>query len=433
MILLMVMEVFTIIVQKMVCDKVFEKRQSKDIRETAVWTSFFVLFNMSTYMEFISVYLNALIFIIFFFLVLQILYQDSIKKKLLFTMFMYFLGMGSEFLVYQGANMAGIAMEETMLHGNYRLYCAIVSKLIWYTVMRITLLIWREYRKADVRRIDWLAALLVPVSSIFIADAIVDLDEKNGEWVKFFAACLTLLLNLLIFYLYDKVQENAVDQAEREYVQRQSVHYARLNEEIGQYWYEMQSFRHNLKQRYILEQSYLQEGNFARLAEFYDESIRLLSSRKLVANTGNVCIDNIINYKSLSAENKGIEIQGDFVVAFDMMLNEEDVCNVIGNLLDNAIEASEVLAEKNRIVNVKVKMERTNLLFVIKNHYLGQRKKVGNTYLTTKEKGKGHGIGLKIVEQVVKKYHGEMKIEDKEGMFAVKVCLYGIGQEESGY
>lgn len=53
--------------------------------------------------------------------------------------------------------------------------------------------------------------------------------------------------------------------------------------------------------------------------------------------------------------------------------------------------------------------------------------------MTTKEKGKGHGIGLKIVEQVVKKYHGEMKIEDKEGMFAVKVCLYGIGQEGSGY
>lgn len=409
----------------------FEKRQRESIRETVVWTSFFVLFNIFTYMEFVSVYLNALIFIILFFLVLQILYQDSIKKKFLFTVFMYFLGMGAEFLVYQGASMAGIIMEETMVHGNYRLYCAIVSKLIWYTVMRITLLIWREYRKADVKRIDWLAALLVPVSSIFIADAIIDLDEKNGEWVKFFAACLTLLLNLLIFYLYDKVQENAVDQAEREYVQRQSVHYARLNEEIGKYWYEMQSFRHNLKQRYILEQSYLQEGNLARLAEYYDESIRLLSGRKPVANTGNVCIDNIINYKSLSAENKGIVIRGDFIAAFDMMLNEEDVCNVIGNLLDNAIEASEILEEENRIVDVKVKMEGTNLLIVVENHYLGQRKKVGNVYLTAKEKGKGHGIGLKIVEQVVRKYHGEMQIEDKDGLFVVKVFLYGVGQEES--
>lgn len=99
-------------------------------------------------------------------------------------------------------------------------------------------------------------------------------------------------------------------------------------------------------------------------------------------------------------------------MAFDMTLNEKDICNIIGNLLDNAVEAAGDVEEEDKMVNVKIKMEGTNLLVVVKNHYSGQRKKKGSTYLTTKEEGKGHGLGLKIVEQVVKKYHGEMTIED---------------------
>lgn len=431
MILLMILEIFTIIVQKMVCDKLFIKKYSGGIRETAVWASFFVLFNMLTYVDFISVYLNALVFFLLFFLVLQLLYKDGLKKKLIFTIFMYLVGMGSEFLVYQGANAVGIIIKETMVSGKSRLYCTIISKLIWYTAIRVTLLMWRRHWKTDVKIVDWLAALLVPVSSIFIAAAIIDLNPKSGEWLKFLAACLVLMLNLLIFYLYDQVQENAINQAEREYVQRQSSYYAKLNEEIGRYWYEMQCFRHDLKQRYILEQSYLQQGNYERLAEYYRESICFLNNGKAVADTGNVCIDNIINYKALSAEKRGISIQGDFVVAFDMALNEEDICNVIGNLLDNAIEAAEGVEERDKVVNVKIKMEGMNLLVVVKNHYSGQRKKKGNTYLTTKEGGKGHGFGLKIVEQVVKKYHGEMRITDDGSLFEMKICLYSIGLPNS--
>lgn len=385
-----------------------------------------MLFNVLTYMRFVSVFTNALIFIFLFMVLLEILYCGSIQKKLLVTLFMYLLGMGSEFLAYQGGNAMGVTAE-TAIMGGSRLLGAIISKLLWFTAVRAALLLWKGYKEeAGIRLTDWLTALTVPVSSIFIAAAVVELDGGQKRWMKFFAACLILMLNLLIFYLFDRVQANAVGQAEREYVRKQAKYYATLNDEIGRYWGEMQSFRHDLKQRYILEQSYLEQKNCAKLAECYKESIDLLKNGKTVANTGNLCIDNLINYKSLMAERKGIEISADLLVAYDARFDDGDICSLIGNLLDNAIEAAEDVEEDGRRVKLKIRMAENNMLITTENPYKGQRRKRGNQYLTTKAERSGHGMGLKMIEEIAGKYHGDMVIEDTGQMFDVKVLLYQI-------
>lgn len=426
--LLVTLEVFTVFVQKMVCNQFFEKKYKSVMREAAVWTSFFVLFNALTYKQFVSVFINALIFVFLFMLLLELLYCGSFKKKLLITLFMYLWGMGAEFLVYQGTNVIGILAKSTMVVGERRLLCTIISKLIWFAAIRAVLLIWRGYKEeAKLMPVEWIAALFAPVSSIFIAAAIIELNAEQEKWMNFLAACWILVLNMVTFYLFDRIQANAITEVEKEYVRKQSKRYASLNDEIGQYWFELQSFKHDLKQRYILEQSYLQQKNYEKLTECYKENIEFLNKGKALVNTGNICIDNIINCKSLLAEKKGVEICADLIVAYDVVFDEGDICSLIGNLLDNAVKAVEEIRENDRKIKIKIKMSGENMLVVTENPYIGQRRKQGDNYLTTKEERNGHGIGLKIVEEVVRKYHGDMVIEDTGQIFSVKILLYHIG------
>lgn len=425
--LLVTLEIFTIFVQKMVCNQFFEKKYKSVVREAAVWASFFVLFNVLTYKSFISVFMNACIFVTLFLLLLELLYRGSFKKKLLITLFMYLWGMCSEFLVYQGRNIIGIPENLTMAAAEQQLLCTIISKLIWFTAIRVMLLLWKGYKEdVKIMTVDWVTALFVPVSSIFIAATIIELNAEQKNWMNFFDACWILILNLVTFYLFDRVQANAIAEAEKEYVRKQSKRYAGLNDEIGQYWFELQSFKHDLKQRYILEQSYLQQENYEKLAECYKENIAFLKTGKALVNTGNVCIDNIINCKSLLAEKKGIQICTDLIVAYDVVFDEGDICSLIGNLLDNAVEAVENVGESDRKVKIKIKMSGENMLIATENPYVGQRRKQGEKYITTKEESNGHGIGLKIVEEVAKKYQGDVVVEDTGQIFSIKVLLYHI-------
>lgn len=421
---LLILDIFTVLVQKTVCEKLFLTKNKSNVFETAVWMSFFMFSNLMTYVLFPSVFTNAVAFCVLFFCVLMILYEGNLKRKIMITAFMYFLGMGTEFIVYLARDI--IVSDTEAGADSKRLLCAIVSRLVWFAIIKITLLIWKESREAKVGIAEWGEALFVPVSSMFIAAAVINTDGRYGEWIRLLAACLIIGINLFTFYLYDKTQENAVAEAQKEYVKKQSEHYARMNEEIGRYWLEIRSFKHDLKQKYILEQTYLQQGNYEKLKNYYEESLEILKKDYLIANTGNVCIDNLINYKAMVAEKSKISVKADLKVPYNMEFNEEDLYSLLGNLLDNAIEAAQEVTGEDKIIRVKIRADCSSVFLVVSNPFNGDRLFDEKEFKTTKNNKKEHGIGLKIIENIVKKYKGEITIDSSNHQFTVNILLYGM-------
>ena len=422
---LIALELFTIYIQRMVCNKLCHRKKEKKLQEVIVWLGFWSLASVMTYV-YISSILNVLIYIGLFWGTLEILYQDSHRKKILLTLFMYILGMSSEVLVYQGCWLFGIDNRMLLVLGDLRLWSVIVSKLIWFMGIWVAMLIWKHYQRIEVSPIDWGAAVFIPVSSIVIAVAMIDLDVSSRSWLKLVSALLLVLINFLTFYLFDRVSENAMNRAEQEYVKKQSRYYARMSEEMGKYWLDMRCFRHDLKQRYLLEQYYLEKEDYERLRECYKESLSMLKKGETVAKSGNPCIDNIINYKAVLAKQKGIEMQAELLVGYDMELEDEDICSLLGNLLDNAIEATEQVDEEPRRIKVRVKASGQNILICTENPYKEEGIRKNGGYLTTKPDKGNHGFGLKIIENIAAKYKGEVVIEEKQN-FVVKVLLYNIG------
>ncbi|WP_423219254.1 ATP-binding protein [Acetobacterium malicum] len=100
-----------------------------------------------------------------------------------------------------------------------------------------------------------------------------------------------------------------------------------------------------------------------------------------------------------------------------------DLAIILGNLLDNAIEAVSEL-KKEREIKTKINYDKGRLIVLVENPYQGERVKVGNRYLTTNKEPSQHGLGLENVKSVLQKYNGSMGITQQSNIFSVSLLLF---------
>ena len=105
-----------------------------------------------------------------------------------------------------------------------------------------------------------------------------------------------------------------------------------------------------------------------------------------------------------------------------MKTSEIDLCCIIGNLFDNAIEASEKLPEEERIIRVYMDMKNTQLYISFTNFTAGKKlERVGGIFFTTK--GKGHGFGLARIDAIVERLGGYISRNSEDGAFTTEILL----------
>ena len=424
---LLLIEGFTLLIQKSACDRVLHPRKANVVLVTGAWILFYILSNAVTYLPIASALTNVFAFFSLFLITIHVLYKDSIKAKIVVSAGMYIVGMLSEVLVFFLIGCFGIDAQETLVSGESQLFCAIISKLIWFMLIKASLLVWRRHSANRVSWTDWCEVLLVPLGSIVIAASMIASNTNSLAWLKLFAGVMIVAVNLFTYYLYYRVQENAMNQAEKKFVHQQAAYYVHLNKEISDYWLEIRRFRHDQKQRYMLEQSYLQDKEYDKLNQFYSQNMNALSNDIIISRTGNRLLDNILNYKATVAQAKGIIIAAELRMAYDVDTEDAIICSLLGNLIDNAIEAvSGIKEEIKRVISLVIKLSGNNLYVKITNPYAGEHIRDGNDFLTTKKDEGEHGVGLKIVQNIVKSYNGVMRVRDSEGMFEVEVLVYDV-------
>ena len=106
-------------------------------------------------------------------------------------------------------------------------------------------------------------------------------------------------------------------------------------------------------------------------------------------------------------------------------MDETELCIIIGNLFDNAIEAVKGLPDEQRQIDFSIQNPNGIFRIEITNPYEGERRKVEHHYLTTKkENTEMHGLGLMSVQKIVEKYDGLIEINDVDSLFKVDVTFY---------
>jgi DNA-binding LytR/AlgR family response regulator len=167
--------------------------------------------------------------------------------------------------------------------------------------------------------------------------------------------------------------------------------------------------------------NYIALGHPGRLDEYLDRLDEDLRSVDKLIKSGNVMVDAILNSKLSLAQNRGIAIDAKAAVPEEFAVNDADLCVVIGNLLDNAMEACAKLPEPSRFIRAYIDVKRGELYISVTNSSPGRAKKLGGRYIS--EKPGYHGLGLLRVDRIVRKYGGWLKRAGEDGAFSTEILL----------
>lgn len=418
-----VTEIFALCIYRIFAERVMESRNRNKPQEFAAWIIYFFVYNYITYFVSGNALINLIAFIVCSFALLTCLYQDSVKHRIYVIVLLYMAGMCSELMVYSVFYFVRQYREDFLLG-------SIVSKLIWFCLLKLLLLFMKKGRKAGSTLLDWLEAVFVPIGCIIVFFIFLPTDKILPDNIvlkqasKVLGIAILLIINIASYYLYEKGKEMAGKQMLAESLQEQCNYYMRQCEESKALWMELSKFRHDIKQKYMYFKILLETGQYEELSKYYEDNLAFVTGKKSVADSGNIFFDSILNYKAEIAAQNGIQFLLRLEVPYDCLVNGEEISICLGNLLDNAIEAAKEVEADRRTIFIKIKVQMHNLYVEIKNPYTGLRIKKEQEYITTKQDLRSHGWGLQIIREIVERYHGEMEINGDGNVFSVKMLLY---------
>jgi len=148
----------------------------------------------------------------------------------------------------------------------------------------------------------------------------------------------------------------------------------------------------------------------------------ILKTVDTVMKTGNIMVDAILNSKLAMIKEKGIQVDATAIVPEDVPFLGIDLSVLIGNLLDNAMEAClQIEQEQERFIRIYIDIVKKQLYICVTNSMKGTAWWNGVKYLSTKEGI--HGFGLLRIDRIVSKYNGFLNRKHEEGVFATEIML----------
>lgn len=226
------------------------------------------------------------------------------------------------------------------------------------------------------------------------------------------AAGLVFLARIYITHLVDK----RITQYQNDLVEK---HF----EEVENMYRQTRGWRHDLKNHIQTMKAHAAMGEYDKLDEYMNELDADLNEIDQIIKTGNVKIDAVLNSKLSLARAKRIRVEAKAIVPRELAVSEVDLSVILGNLMDNAMEAClKISEEERRFLRVHIDVLKGQLYIYVMNSMQDSPRRMGRIYLTTKG-SRDHGFGLMRMDKVVEKYHGYLDRQNEEGVFATEVML----------
>ena len=196
------------------------------------------------------------------------------------------------------------------------------------------------------------------------------------------------------------------------------THYA----EVENMYKQMRGWRHDYRNHIQTMKAYATNNDLAAIRTYLDALDQDLTTVDVTVKTGNPMADAILNSKISLAESKQIEVIADAQIPVALTTSEIDLCVIIGNLFDNAIEASLTLPAEQRLIRVYLEMKQTQLYISLTNFTAEKKqRKIAGRFKTTK--GDGHGLGLVRMDAIIERLDGYISRNSESGAFTTEILL----------
>ena len=215
--------------------------------------------------------------------------------------------------------------------------------------------------------------------------------------------------------LFSKRAEKRIASYQQELIE---THYR----EVDNMYRQMRGWRHDYRNHIQTMKAYAAAQDWDAVRNYLDLLDTDLQAVDTAVKTGNPMTDAILSSKISLARAKGIEVAADAHIPVRLSAPEIDLCCILGNLFDNAIEASLKLPEGERLIRVYMDMKNTQLYISFTNFTAGKKmKKEGGRFRSTK--GGGHGFGLVRIDAIVERLDGYISRNSEDGAFTTEILL----------
>ena len=250
-------------------------------------------------------------------------------------------------------------------------------------------------------------------------------DSAMTGWRAMTYAVVLILMLLAIHTMYSMCQERERVlelQAERQRLLNEKETSALVEKNLS----DLRSIRHDIRNKYSYMEILLKEKRYEELQTFFEESSVKLPEGLTYVDCGNPVMNTILNMEIGKAQTQQIPVERQLMVPPALQFPDDDLCSLIANMMDNAIEESVRMKAEEKEYGVRIEIyPRESYLFIrcLNKTDRGELHRTERGIRTTKKDIIKHGYGTQIITRIAEKYNGCAEFGLEDGNFVAKVIL----------
>lgn len=244
-----------------------------------------------------------------------------------------------------------------------------------------------------------------------ISIGLLTVDTFNPKNVL--VAIILMLINFLNFYMYDRDLKNLQMQHTLKLIETSNHAYQNQLNIMNESQQKIRFFKHDMKNHMYKLKKFILNNEYYKAVEYIEEMAESMSVNNEYVDTGNDDVDCLLNYKLSKAKEMGAEFSCDIFLPEDLVVTSFDMTTILGNLLDNSLNALKNI--ENKQLNISIKYFKGTIHIRIQNTYCNNIQDA---------KDNEHGLGLLSVKQALEKYHGIIDITRTDKKYNVYVFMY---------
>ncbi len=329
-----------------------------------------------------------------------------------------------------------VAVNSLLNPGEPALPLSLRSALFWFMICCLSVLpAWRPATRAARRLLEeeafaqtwyvfWILPLLFIGLNLFILPRTPDILEPERLRQLYLLLSLAFLFLLLLFYALFYLMASSLNRNDRlrqenQLLSMQQARYDSLQAAIEQ----TRQSRHDMRHHFHILQGFAAQENWERLASYLDEVQGSIPGSKL-GLCENTAVDSVAGYFAMRYKECGIPVTFALDLPPQLPAPETDLCSVLSNLLENAMEAGMKTAPERRRAKVAAHLHSGHMVLLsVENTYDGKVREKDGVFLSSKRPGEG--VGLQAVRHSAEKNGGYVRFHYGDGVFTANVILRG--------
>lgn len=367
-----------------------------------------------------QVFVFILLYFTLLLIYLALFRRGRISEKFFLSSFYIIIYLISSIAVFIiSSALLNIKFAEMYLYTNYKGYIAILFNRFVQNVLSFIFLNNMSFIKYVKDKVLYAGALSFILNSILIMIVEINIiknSNKINTMIITIMASFSMIQILSIYMLNIFAKE-----MEEKFILKMDLNRKMHDKEIMDMYTEMIGWKHDFKNHMSMISGLLQLGNKEDVISYIDEIDDSISKFDKNMYTDNIAINSILKSKIKVIEEKRIIISLDLKIDSEIKVSNVDICIILGNLLDNSIEASSI-TKGYKFIDLRIISDNSRLVIKISNSTNGHVNEVNGQFFTTKN-NTINGMGLIQIDNIVKKYNGYINRKHESNMFTTYIMI----------